>query len=66
MTDCLRKETERVVNIDDQAAEVLDDYIEAPRQNVTDDYGREPLITTSYGRITLNPPKELLRDYPSM
>jgi len=47
------KEAERVVNISDQVAEVLDDYIEVPRENVIDDYGREPLFTTSHGRVTL-------------
>ena len=30
------------------------DYIETHRHDVTDDYGRNPLFTTEYGRITKN------------
>lgn len=45
-------EAERVVNISDRVAEVLEDYIQAPRKNVTDDEGRDPLFTTRYGRST--------------
>ena len=42
---------ERMVALDDETADVLDSYIKHKRKAVTDDYGREPLLTTSKGRI---------------
>lgn len=44
--------SERVNRISDEVAEVLRDYIEGPRTETTDDYGRSPLITTERGRIS--------------
>lgn len=41
---------ERIVNISDQLSEFVIDYIEHNRVDVTDDYGREPLFTTTMGR----------------
>lgn len=46
-----KKAGEREVNISEEVAEVIDDYIEHNRIEVTDDHGREPLITTTHGRI---------------
>ncbi|SNZ03622.1 Phage integrase, N-terminal SAM-like domain [Natronoarchaeum philippinense] len=46
-----KKAGEREVNISENAAEVIDDYIENNRTETTDDYGREPLITTTHGRM---------------
>lgn len=43
-------EAEREVNIHRWVCEVLDDFIQFKRHDVTDDYGREPLLTTRYGR----------------
>lgn len=43
---------ERDVNITDETAELLRDYINEKRDDVTDEYGRQPLITTMYGRAT--------------
>jgi site-specific recombinase XerC len=37
---------------DDRLAEALDDWIEVSRPNVTDDYGRKPLVATSHGRAS--------------
>jgi len=45
-------EAERVVNLSDRVADVLEDYIDVPRYNVTDEHGREPLFTTKYGRLS--------------
>lgn len=43
---------ERNVSIDDSLHGVLNDYLEAKREPVTDDYGREPLFTTASQRLT--------------
>jgi integrase len=45
---------EREVAIDTQTANVLRDYIGENRVDSTDDYGREPLITTKFGRASDN------------
>lgn len=45
-----RRKSERDVNITEETAEVLRDYLARIRDDVTDDYGRNPLITTIYGR----------------
>ena len=42
---------ERMVALGDEEAAVLDDYLKHNRKDVTDDHGREPLLTTSKGRI---------------
>lgn len=42
---------ERKINLNDEMCEVLDDYIEVKREDVTDDYGREPLFTTPTKRL---------------
>ncbi|WEL26503.1 tyrosine-type recombinase/integrase [Haloferax volcanii] len=41
---------EREVNLKPEVCEVLDDYIQIHRHEVTDDYGRRPLLTTKSGR----------------
>jgi integrase len=41
---------ERVVSISDELADALKAYIRVSRPDVTDEYGREPLFTTSHGR----------------
>lgn len=43
---------ERWVALRGYTAGVLDDYIDGPRYDVTDDYGREPLLTTRQGRVS--------------
>ena len=43
---------ERWNAISSQVAEVLQKYIEGPRIDVVDDYNREPLVTTDYGRMS--------------
>lgn len=43
---------ERPVAVGEYYLEMLRDYIEQNRHNVTDDFGREPLITSSQGRLT--------------
>jgi len=45
---------ERAVSISTCTCNILQDYIDENRHDVEDDYGREPLLTTEYGRITRN------------
>ncbi|WP_226040372.1 tyrosine-type recombinase/integrase [Natrinema sp. DC36] len=42
---------ERVVGLKDDSCEVLDDWLEHHRADITDEYGREPLVTTTQGRM---------------
>lgn len=42
---------ERDVSLKPELRELVDDYIEANRKDRTDEYNREPLITTRYGRV---------------
>lgn len=48
------EKSEREVSIDRWIADVLLDYIEVNREDETDEYGRDPLITTDEGRISLS------------
>jgi site-specific recombinase XerD len=50
---------ERRVGLSSSACEVLDDYLDDQRPAVTDEADREPLLTTSYGRIS----KSTIRTY---
>ncbi|WP_435360428.1 tyrosine-type recombinase/integrase [Haloarchaeobius sp. DFWS5] len=42
---------ERIIAVGEHYCDVIQDYIDHNRVNTTDDYGREPLITTVQGRI---------------
>lgn len=42
---------ERYTSISASACEVLDDYLADQRPDVTDEFGREPLLATTHGRI---------------
>lgn len=42
---------ERLVALTDHVCEVLDDFLEEQRPEVTDDYDRAPLLATQHGRI---------------
>ena len=46
-----KRTSERHVAISESLADLLDDWIELKRPDVTDEHGREPLITTTNGRI---------------
>lgn len=43
---------ERLVAITESLSGLLEDYLEATREDVVDDYGREPLLTTQKGRLS--------------
>ena len=45
------KEGERPIAVSAGLAGMLCDYIEHSRDDVVDDHGREPLLTTSYRRM---------------
>ena len=47
-----RSKSEREVNISDDLTEVLNDYINGPRHDVRDEYGRKALFTTANGRVS--------------
>jgi len=50
---------ERYVALSSQMCELIDDWLLAHRHDVTDDYGRDPLLTSARGRISTG----TLRDY---
>ncbi len=45
---------ERPVAVTEGLAETLQEYIENKRKDVTDEYDREPLFTSTYGRMSRN------------
>jgi len=45
---------ERFVAVSEELCDVLDAYCSENRIDILDDHGREPLLTTSYGRISKN------------
>lgn len=45
------KKGERVVGLREDTCEILDDWLEFHHPDVTDDFGREPLVTTTQGRM---------------
>ena len=51
---CLKNgaEGERLVALNEDMCMVLNDWIEQQRPDVTDDQGREPLLTTQHGRLS--------------
>jgi integrase len=50
---------ERMVALSEQLCEILDDWLDAKRPSVTDEYGREPLLASREGRTN----KTTLRAY---
>ncbi|MEE6210377.1 tyrosine-type recombinase/integrase [Salarchaeum sp. III] len=47
-----REDGERVVTLDATVTEVVADYVDVQRVAVEDDYGREPLFSSKYGRMS--------------
>ena len=43
---------ERIVSLKEETCEVIQDWIDHNRPDVTDEYGREPLLATKNGRIS--------------
>jgi len=53
-----REWSERDVGLRDEVAQVVQDYIDGPRVETEDEYGRVPLLTTNQGRIALGTIKQ--------
>lgn len=51
-------DSERFNRISPEVATVLEHYVDGPRDDVTDEFGRDPLVTTTHGR----PSKTTIRD----
>ena len=51
---------ERSIAVGEFWAEVLRDYIDQNRHDVTDEYGRRPLITSEHGRLTQAPMRRIV------
>ncbi|WP_306055468.1 tyrosine-type recombinase/integrase [Natronococcus wangiae] len=51
---------ERICALSEDVCDVLEDYIEVTRDDVTDDHGREPLFTTRYGRMHRSKIREMV------
>ena len=47
-----KHKSERHIAISEELADLLDEWVENKRLDVTDEYGRRPLITTQHGRIS--------------
>ncbi|MFC6975653.1 tyrosine-type recombinase/integrase [Halomicroarcula sp. GCM10025709] len=47
-----REPAERSITVSEEYGSVIDDYIRVNRVNVTDDHGREPLISSQFGRMS--------------
>lgn len=45
---------QRLINVSDELTTILERYIDGPRHDVTDRFGREPLLTTAHGRVTIS------------
>lgn len=43
---------ERLIGLSEHVCSVIDDYLAHQRPDVTDDYGREPLLATLHGRVS--------------
>lgn len=52
-----KEDGQRIINLKPDVAETIQDYIEVNRKNQRDDYGREPLLASKYGRAS----KSMLR-----
>ncbi|WP_207588484.1 site-specific integrase [Halomontanus rarus] len=55
-----KEDGERVVALSAEISTLLDDWIANKRPQVTDEYGREPLITTPHGRLAKTTPTSIV------
>jgi len=47
-----KEKGERLIALSSEVCQVLDDYIDHNREDVTDEHGRNPLLTTRFGRLS--------------
>ncbi|AUV82080.1 integrase [Salinigranum rubrum] len=51
---------ERPIALSEDVVEIVEDYRQVNRHDVTDDDGREPLITSRYGRMTVSAMRDIV------
>jgi integrase len=54
-----KRQGERIIAVSNDVCLVLDDWVREKRPEVTDDYGRQPLLSTNHGRVG----KATIRNY---
>lgn len=47
-----KEKGERLIALSSEVCQVVDDYVEHNREDKTDEFGRKPLFTTEFGRIS--------------
>lgn len=55
-----KEKGERWNAISGHVAQILQEYIDGPRENVVDDHGRAPLVTTRFGRVSVSACRDTL------
>ncbi|VTT87154.1 phage integrase/site-specific recombinase [Halorubrum sp. DM2] len=55
-----KEKGERWNAVSPHVSRVLEDFIDGPRNEVKDDYGRDPLVTTQYGRASVSTIRDTL------
>jgi site-specific recombinase XerD len=55
-----KEKGERWNGISARVAQILQDYIDGPRDDVVDEHGRRPLVTTRHGRVSISACRDTL------
>jgi site-specific recombinase XerD len=58
-----QEDGERMVALSSETCDLLDDWIDHHRPDVTDEYGREPLVATNNGRIHVTTPTSIVYNW---
>jgi len=58
-----KREAERPIVIGEETAQIVAEFIEHHRMDVTDDHGNRPLLTTKYGRVSDSVIKKTVRQW---
>lgn len=58
-----QEDGERMVSLSSDLCDLLDDWIDYHRPEITDEYGRDPLITTTSGRIGKTTPTQIVYNW---
>lgn len=46
------EQSDRLIAVGDDVCQVLNDYVDHNREDVSDERGRKPLLTTQFGRVS--------------